>query len=370
MFSSRNLILSLLLLCLPIHALKIKVFCEGTNFSFQEPSSHRDGCLDFLWYLKDNFESKGHSVSSINLHYQEKNRYLPFLVYNTIDEDTDIVIVINITPGITNTIYDRNKDKDKKKIALYTIHLEPSHIDPNHYNMIFYERHNMIFILEDSFTQRHPYLTKYKKINFPQPDLTPLPVSESIPFKEKRFATLINSFKLPWQKSPSLNYDLYTKRIEIIEYFKNTEGFDFYGMLWDREYFGAYPSYKGKINNKKNVLKNYKFCFAFENCSDTSGYITEKIFDAFVADCVPIYWGAPNVTDYIPAECFIDMRNFKNYEELSMFLHTMDENTYNTYLTNIHTFLKSEKGQAFDAKIVTNDIATDILNNYYATYTN
>ena len=44
---------------------------------------------------------------------------------------------------------------------------------------------------------------------------------------------------------------------------------------------------------------------------DVLGYITEKIFDSFAAWCVPVYWGASNVTDYIPEGCFIDRRKFR-----------------------------------------------------------
>ena len=40
---------------------------------------------------------------------------------------------------------------------------------------------------------------------------------------------------------------------------------------------------------------------------NVNGYVTEKIFDAFKAGCVPVYWGAENITKYVPAECFIDM---------------------------------------------------------------
>lgn len=41
------------------------------------------------------------------------------------------------------------------------------------------------------------------------------------------------------------------------------------------------------------------------------GYITEKIFDCFFPGVIPIYWGAENVTDYIPQDTFIDRRNLK-----------------------------------------------------------
>lgn len=83
------------------------------------------------------------------------------------------------------------------------------------------------------------------------------------------------------------------------------------------------------------------------------GYVTEKIFDAFYALTIPIYWGAPNVTSYIPSNCFIDMRNFKNYDELYAFLTTMDEKSYNEYLTNIQLFLESNAFKSFCVKNVT-----------------
>ena len=46
----------------------------------------------------------------------------------------------------------------------------------------------------------------------------------------------------------------------------------------------------GNIDNKVEWLKSYKFNLCFEN-SSYPGYLTEKLFDAFMAGCVPIYWG-------------------------------------------------------------------------------
>jgi hypothetical protein len=46
-------------------------------------------------------------------------------------------------------------------------------------------------------------------------------------------------------------------------------------------------------NDKIRFLENYKYVIALEN-SDTNGYVTEKIFDAYLAGCIPIYWGSNN----------------------------------------------------------------------------
>ena len=44
------------------------------------------------------------------------------------------------------------------------------------------------------------------------------------------------------------------------------------------------------VKNKIEWLKSYKFNLCFENSSQP-GYLTEKLFDAFMSGCVPIYWG-------------------------------------------------------------------------------
>lgn len=52
------------------------------------------------------------------------------------------------------------------------------------------------------------------------------------------------------------------------------------------------------------IYSQYKFIICFEN-SKTDGYITEKIFNVFLSGSIPIYDGAPNITDYIVPGSFI-----------------------------------------------------------------
>ena len=44
-------------------------------------------------------------------------------------------------------------------------------------------------------------------------------------------------------------------------------------------------------NNKIQYLSQFRFSICPEN-SDASGYVTEKLFEAFLARAIPIYWGA------------------------------------------------------------------------------
>ena len=89
------------------------------------------------------------------------------------------------------------------------------------------------------------------------------------------------------------------------------------------EYFKALCDYKmvdsggrhlnnlpdGKpVADKKVFQEEYKFSFAFEN-SAFPDYVTEKIFDAYAAHTIPLYWGAPNIEKYVNPASFINCNN-------------------------------------------------------------
>ena len=52
------------------------------------------------------------------------------------------------------------------------------------------------------------------------------------------------------------------------------------------------------------IYNQYKFVIAFEN-SKTQGYITEKIFNVFLAKSIPIYDGDPRISDVINSSSFL-----------------------------------------------------------------
>jgi hypothetical protein len=107
-------------------------------------------------------------------------------------------------------------------------------------------------------------------------------------------------------------------------------------------------------------MRKYKFAFAYENAA-FPGYVSEKIFDAFFAGCVPIYIGAPDVTDYIPPETFIDKRNFKDCGDLYRFLAGMSDKEYNDRLDAIETFVRGERIKAFGPENFTQIILKHIV---------
>lgn len=131
--------------------------------------------------------------------------------------------------------------------------------------------------------------------------------------------------------------EFYSERIRIAEWFEEHPeyGFKVFGRRWDGLSVNG-----GMIKDKSEAYGNAKFAFCIEN-SRRNGYITEKIFDCFAEGIVPIYSGAPNVTEYIPGDCFIDYSAFNSTEEIVKYLSEISEEEYNNYLLNIKKFLSS-----------------------------
>ena len=197
---------------------------------------------------------------------------------------------------------------------------------------------------------------KYFKIRLPKSSIG----IETKPkkFNEKKFLILINANKLPFYPFMLLKpfgRELYSERIKSIEFFEHKipNDFSLYGRGWNKPkkynltevIFGykKYSTYKGEVDNKIELLSNFKYCLCFENLTDVNGYITEKIFDCLKAKCVPIYWGASDIEKYIPKDCFIDFRDFGDYEKLFIFLASIDESKYNDYVENIEALLSDKK---------------------------
>ena len=186
-----------------------------------------------------------------------------------------------------------------------------------------------------------------KYFKFYYPVLRPM-IANPVPFEEKKFCTLVAGYVNDPDKYPGkYTTELYSERLKALEFFGKVgeEGFEAYGRGWEKA--PAYKSFRGACLDKIGVIKRYRFSICYENCRDVKGYISEKIFDCFAAGNVPVYWGASNVTDYIPQDCFIDRRDFATLDDLYLFLKSMTPETYEGYLDRIRTYLVSDAAQLF-----------------------
>lgn len=175
------------------------------------------------------------------------------------------------------------------------------------------------------------------KFNYPN-DLS-IKSKKKIEFKKKGLITNISS-----NKKSSHPDELYSLRVAAIKYFQeNEKTFKYYGVGWEK---GA-DNYGGGIESKIEVYPNFKFALCFENQKNIKGYVTEKIFDCMLGGVVPIYYGANNICDYIPADCFIDYRKFQDFKSLHKYLVEMSEEEYNVYTNRMEQFIKDNREGQF-----------------------
>lgn len=322
---------------------------------------------------KNNFMFENHNTSigdnllSPLVHLKEYAQQLNITVATTdiiTPEEADAIVFIDM-PNDNDNIFKRSIATLK---PLYLLALESPLVRPQSFNLNNHVYFKKVFTWNDDLIEQNH--NKYIKINY----------SFALPYKvnfnlsnNKQLCTMIAGYK--YIKHP---LELYSKRIEAIRWFEiyHREDFDLYGLGWDKFQFKGpkiiralnrlkpltkllapnFPSYIGSVQRKKEILEKYKFAICYENARDIPGYITEKIFDCFFAGCIPIYWGANNISHYIPKECFIDKRNFETYEYLYEYIKNISTQEYQNYLYNIEQFLLTKKAHLFSNEHFSNTL--------------
>ena len=137
--------------------------------------------------------------------------------------------------------------------------------------------------------------------------------------------------------------ELYSERRKIIEYAERNHIFDFkfFGPNWHKPY-SDYACYGGVAEDKAQTAKPYKFIFCLENEFGMNGGVSEKIFDALTLGKVPIYYGASDISSYVPKQCFIDYSLFSSIDECFSYIRNMNDETYYKYIENIRNFMSDK----------------------------
>lgn len=220
---------------------------------------------------------------------------------------------------------------------------EAEAVMPRNWNLSLHKKFDCILTWNDNYIDNK----KYFKIHWPQTN--EFAEISNIPFKDKKLLVNISMNKRSKHKN-----ELYNERINTIQYFNNKHehDFDLFGIGWNKKQsiFNknlVFNTYRGSVENKWDVMPKYKFAICYENIQNISGLVTEKIFDCMRCNCVPIYWGANNIHDYVDKGAFIDRRNFKSNEDLAKFILNIKEEEYNLYLFNIKMYLMSDKFYKF-----------------------
>ena len=277
-------------------------------------------------------------------------------VFERLGEIPEIALLLDLPPDLTEeaVTWDRS-------VRRWVILSESEVVLPTNWLPERHEAFEKIFTWSDPLVDNE----RYVKLNIPAL-FSRQPLFRDTP--KTGFCTAIAG-----EKGSAHPQELYSERRRAIKWFERNhpEDFDLYGHGWDlpglhrsqlleranhrlkrfalyRRLAGLhYASYRGSIGDKYEVLSRYRFNICYENAYGIDGYITEKVFDCFLAGTVPIYLGAGNITAHVPSQCFIDKRDFSSYEDLYDYLTGLSAEKYDEYLSAAATFIASEGAVPF-----------------------
>lgn len=105
------------------------------------------------------------------------------------------------------------------------------------------------------------------------------------------------------------------KRLKFLNQVTGKLPFDLYGRGFK------------KLDNKADGLMPYKYTIVVEN-SRYKDYWSEKLADAFLCGCLPIYYGCPNVSDYFSENAYISIDINKPEAAIATILKTISGNEW------------------------------------------
>ncbi len=282
---------------------------------------------------------------------QAKNRGININTYDLGDlKAADMVLCFNYKEEFFQKCQAANIPK--QRLALFAF--EPRVVLPRQYTKQVWDQYGTIFTHLDD-------LVDNKRIFKIRQPLAEEPLDKVPGFNERKFLILINANKYSY-----VTNELYSYRRKAIRFFEKFNDFDLYGYGWEQgnrvikrhQLIGAikrgrllqvlkdlvdirpYKNYRGSVEDKNKLLRSYKFSLCFENEKNAPGYITEKIFDSLLSGTVPVYLGTPNIEKYVPRNCFIDMRDFKNFSELNTYLRSVSPKEFSRIQAAGQKFIK------------------------------
>ena len=250
----------------------------------------------------------------------------------------------------------------------YLIVREPPAIIPENHDLDKLKIYNKIFTFNDDLVDNiniHKYYNGSYNFDLVKP--------------KKNFSTSGYCLICSNKKSNHIKEN-YSMRYSLIDFFeKNNLKFDLYGIGFHKKaYANKYlefflrnvpvlrpyenlKNYKGVVKNKREIASHYLFQFAIENSKNINGYISEKIFDSFFSDNIPVYSGSSNVKKYIPSETFIDLKAYDSIESLIEFTENLNQVSILNFKKAKEDFLNSEGVKIFDSETNSKNLVNIVL---------
>lgn len=104
-------------------------------------------------------------------------------------------------------------------------------------------------------------------------------------------------------------------------------------------------SYKGSISNKNIAMSIYKVALVVENSSE---FLTEKLFDAWFAGCIPVYLGPPVEAFGIPEHLIVPVKELNVHGVRKALDEALAKNR-EAFIQDLNEFLASEDAAKWKA---------------------
>ncbi len=328
--------------------------------------------------------AEGHSKNSLFLETDSIHRFNPTFTNRLLREEfrkkgVEINTAdVNVNRPVDFEIHFDGRILHPSRLPRYLVALENPFINPLNADAEYFAGFRRVFTWDTRF--------------FSLPNVTEIAygiqfvIPEWPAFEERKlFSCLINANKRFKTEPPN---DLYVERVAVIRWYEQNapRHFELYGMGWNKPRhesgmigrvkrraqrlgtqlfrYRPFPSWKGEVVDKSTVLLRAKFAYCYENIYALTGYVTEKIFDALMNGCIPVYWGADDIERKVPADCFIDRRKFRDTAAVHAHLLSMSAKEYARRQQAIRDFLASKEGQKFSSqhfvRTIVDGIAADL----------
>lgn len=326
-------------------------FSGGRIFSEHDPVANRDDCLRPFIELRHALGQHGVTLATAD--------------ELTVDE-ADSVLCLNM-PQAGDAMW---QTAARRCIPVHVIALESEYIHTLNADPVLIARCASIFTSRDDVIGG----AKFLPVRFAQQLRPPL----QRPWAGRKFACMVSG-----NKASTHPDELYSRRREMIRWYDlhHPDLFDLFGTGWKAPAPSSLPMrvarrlpvlrsllapklkvYRGTIDQKLDTLSGYRFCFCYENFSSPDGWITEKIFDAMFAGCVPVYWGPGNTAHHIPAACYIDASKLPGPQAVHERLASLDDTQCNDIVESIDSYLRSEQVAEFSVATFVTTVAQRLRN--------
>jgi hypothetical protein len=209
-------------------------------------------------------------------------------------------------------------DTNKKNIMVCVENCSVSRTHYNHFNEFQHFNDNRINVFIYNDISKIVKTDKYIAIPFVYAYIDQFiriqnQLINNIPFGKKKFCLFTSRNMMNENKKKVLQELSTIGQIDSIEQYNLSK-------------YSCYHS-----NELLQLFNQYKFIICFEN-SNTDGYITEKIFNVFLSKSIPIYDGAPNISDYINQNSYISFNDSNFIKKINLLCK--NEKLYNIYINS------------------------------------